>query len=357
MNLNTMLVSCLSLACVLALSSCEGNSGEEDGMLFLEADKTAITADGADAATFTVYYGNTDVTSEAVITCTTDGSVLEDAAFTTTVAGTYAFTASWDGNESTSVSVTAQPDGGTDEPSEPSAFVREVCVFYYTYQTCSFCPSGYRYLSLVIGNSYSGIAHILSVHASTGDDMFAFPYESEMSTDMEVQGYPDASMDMRPAIGLSADKSGVRPAIESSINDYPAHCGVAVGSVYDESEGTAEVTVDLYSELTDTYRLAVYIVEDGIVGSQTDSGITYDDYVHHYVARRLVSSSYKGDSLGTVEEDTETSRSYTVTVDPEWDLDNTTVYALAIDSDGYVNNMAVCPLKDGSVSYNYVEEQ
>ena len=38
-----------------------------------------------------------------------------------------------------------------------------------------------------------------------------------------------------------------------------------------------------------------------------------------------------------------------------FDLDNTSVYALAIDENGYVNNMAVCQFKDGDTPFNYVD--
>ena len=334
--------------------ACEGQSGDDTGEIFLDADKSSITADGNDAVTFTVFAGNTDVTADAVITCVNDGSVLEGPAFSTVTPGTYSFTASYGGRVSIPVSVTAE-QSGTDVPSEPSKFVREVCIMYFTYQTCSFCPSGYRYLDMTVDIYGRDILHILSLHSAQGGDIMAFPQEDEIAKDMKVQGYPSASVDMRQTLSLTNEQSLLDPAIEAAFGEYAAHCGVAVKSDYDESAGSAEITVELASELTSTYRLAVYVVENDIVASQTEGQVSRPDYVHHYVARRLLSSTYKGDNLGTVEKDASATRTYSVTPDQGWNLDNTSVYALAIDENGYVNNMAVCQFKDGDTPLNYVD--
>ena len=334
--------------------ACEGQSGEESGDIFLDADKSSITADGNDAVTFTVFAGNTDVTADVVITCVNDGSVLEGSSFSTVTTGTYSFTASYGDRVSIPVSVTAE-QGGTDVPLEPSKFVREVCIMYFTYQTCAFCPSGYRYLDMTVDIYGQDILHILSLHSAQGGDIMAFPQEDEIATDMKVQGYPSASVDMRQTLSLTNEQSLLDPAIEAAFGEYAAHCGVAVKSDYDEASGSAEITAKLYSEQTSVYRLAVYVVENNIVASQTEGQVTRPDYVHHHVARKLLSSTYKGDNLGTVEKDATHTSTYNVSADPEWNLDNTSVYALAIDEQGYVNNMAVCQFKNGETPFNYAD--
>ena len=334
--------------------ACEGQSGEETGDIFLDADKSSITADGNDAVTFTVFAGNTDVTADAVITCVNDGSVLEGSSFSTVTPGTYSFTASYGDRVSIPVSVTAE-QGGTDVPLEPSKFVREVCIMYFTYQTCAFCPSGYRYLDMTVDIYGQDILHILSLHSAQGGDIMAFPQEDEIATDMKVQGYPSASVDMRQTLSLTNEQSLLDPAIEAAFGEYAAHCGVAVKSDYDEASGSAEITAKLYSEQTSVYRLAVYVVENNIVASQTEGQVTRPDYVHHHVARKLLSSTYKGDNLGTVEKDATHTSTYNVSANPEWNLDNTSVYALAIDEQGYVNNMAVCQFKNGETPFNYAD--
>ena len=73
--------------------------------LTLSVDKNEIAANGTDAATFTVKYGETDVTSSAVIRM--NGTAITGNTFTASETGDYKFTAEHDGNTSNEVTVTA----------------------------------------------------------------------------------------------------------------------------------------------------------------------------------------------------------------------------------------------------------
>ena len=110
-----------AVAAGVVLFSCSGNSGEEDGQVILEADKTSIVGNGTDAVTFTVRYGSADVTSEAEIICENDGSVLDEPVFASAAAGPYSFKAIYQEMESASVPVTVIEDTQDvpDEPDEP----------------------------------------------------------------------------------------------------------------------------------------------------------------------------------------------------------------------------------------------
>ena len=163
-----------------------------------------------------------------------------------------------------------------------------------------------------------------------------------MSEAYGIQNYPYSLVDMRETSPLGDIGGSFRKAVNNSIDSYPALCGVAVASDFDETTGT---------------RVAVYIVEDNIVGTQNVNGRYTDDYVHHHVARQVVSSSWKGDALGEVPAGEETVKKYTVSASDGWDMDNVSVYALAIDYEGYVNNVAVCGFVDGNTDYPYLPEE
>ena len=75
--------------------------------LRLTVDVKSIKADGQDKATFTVTYGEEDVTSKSEITVSQTSEVLEDATFTTTEVGAYTFRAHYNGMTSPYVSVEA----------------------------------------------------------------------------------------------------------------------------------------------------------------------------------------------------------------------------------------------------------
>jgi hypothetical protein len=74
------------------------------------------------------------------------------------------------------------------------------------------------------------------------------------------------------------------------------------------------------------------------------------------VARKLVTSyGISGEKLGDnamIPAGEEAEASWTFDVDPAWNLQNTEIYALAIDSNGYVNNMNVCHIDGGDSGYD-----
>lgn len=75
--------------------------------LRLAVDVKSIKADGQEKATFTVTYGEEDVTAKSEIYVENTNEVLEDATFTTTEAGAYTFRARYNGITSPFVSVNA----------------------------------------------------------------------------------------------------------------------------------------------------------------------------------------------------------------------------------------------------------
>lgn len=348
--------------CILALSlgalACAGNPGDEPAAtLKLQPSTQTITANGSDAVTFTVFDGTTDVTADAAIRCTTNDTPLAGASFSTSSAGDYLFTARYAGRTSNEVKVTAK--AGNTPDIEPQ-FVRHICVMEFTGQWCANCPTGYNYMQFIIARNFKDTAHVIALHDNTsGEDEFAIDVQRHMCLDFAVPGYPAAVVDMRDLCPLTSDiDQTFKKSLERSQEAYPAHCGVAVKSVYDQTTQKATTTVRIFSEKTETYRVALWVVEDGLAGKQNISG-QYSDYTHNHVARLLVSSSpnnYKGENLGEIPANTEKSKTFEVAVDPAWNLEKTSVYALAIDAEGYVNNMSICKIAGGDTDYDRVTE-
>lgn len=341
---------------VVGIAACSGNTDDDVSVPVLKADKVSIAANGVETVSFTVTYGGEDVTSLSAIRCTSHtGIAVSGATFSTTTVGEYVFEAVYDNMTSAACKVSAVLSGAQ---TAPSRFVRKVCIMEFTGQWCTQCPTGYNYLWFVVSRNYPETAHIIALHDnSSGNDELAIPVQKELFSAFRLEGYPSAVIDLRDASPLTNDTDGsLKKAIEASLNDYPAHCGVAVASDYDEVSGKASVTVRLFPEVEGEYRMVLWVVENGIVGRQNEGGRYTDNYTHNHVARRLVSEQWKGDNLGSVAAGKEVSKTYDVVADNLWNLDNTSVFALAIDASGYVNNMAVCPFKNGNTDYEYVSE-
>ena len=87
-------------------------------------------------------------------------------------------------------------------------------------------------------------------------------------------------------------KSQIEEELQKELSNYPASCGVAVESVYNASDRTVKITGKLTSNVTNTYRCLIYLVEDGIKYFQTNGA---NDYTHNNVVRAVVSTSLNGD--------------------------------------------------------------
>ncbi len=349
----------MALAATTLFAGACGSDTEEptpqpaEKKLVLSADKTDVEV--GQNVIFTAKYGDEDVTSAAAIACAEDAT-FTGTLFTATAAGTYTFTASYDGKSSNTVKVTAKEA----EPVGPvPTFKRHLCIMEFTGTWCSFCPEGYKmiYRMLTLNNpEWEEFSHIIALHDS---DEYSEPLQSvqtDIFSTFSLGGYPAALIDLRDGVSLTSGNSSLlEAALMRSFDEYPAHCGAAVKSVYDEATGTAEITARVKSGETGNYRLAIFIIEEGIIGEQKDGGLNLDNYHHHHVARQMLSKSWKGDALGEIVAGKEVSKSYTLTVDTKWVVDETYVYALAIDANGQINNVAVCAMNGGDTDYDYAE--
>lgn len=342
---------CLCLLCAVA-AACSGNTDDSDApdssLLTLTPSVSTITADGSDAVVFTVFSGSEDVTSAATIRCVTDDSVLTGNRFTTETPGTYRFEAGYENRASAWVTVEAV------EPVSVGRFERKVCVMEFTGTWCSECPQGYTYLNWLITDYYSDRVYMMALHDNLqGNDPMGLDLTNEIFTAFNLAGFPSFVTDLREGGELNTSREKLRESFVRSFDEYPAHCGVAVSSVCEN--GRAVVTAKVFPETAGRYRVAVYVVENGIKYEQNDGG-TYRDYTHNHVVRYLASGAYRGDSLGDLTAGREVEKVYEFDLSDEWDLVNTSVYVLVTDDEGYVNNMNLCDISGGNADYNYVTE-
>lgn len=330
----------LSAAALLLMVGCAGTVDELP--VTMEADVQTIPADGVSKVKFTVFEGNADVTADAVIVDADTEQALKGATFSTTVPGEYSFYAELNGRKSQIVKVTA-------EEVVVSQFVRNICLMEFTDAQCTFCPDASRFIDRNILQKNPDV-HLMAFHEK---DKWASDQFPTLASKFKLTATPYAVVDMREGMSLETGaRDKVKEAITASSRQYPAHCAVAVSSVKD-AQGNASVEVKIHSEKSTEYSIAVYVVEDGLIGSQLDNGLEEKEYYHQFVTRKMISQTVYGDNLGRIQSSEEKSKTYTVAVDADWNLAKTYIYALAMDSNGYVNNMQVCLLDGGSAGYEY----
>lgn len=330
------------------LGSCHGQTDDEVEVQLVPS-QTTINADGEQSVSFQVLYGASDVTVESNIYLTSHPELgWSGNSFSTTEAGTYKFQAVYRDQPSQEVEITALAVEKVE-----SRFERHICVMDLTGTWCSFCPEGYRKLNYYVTRPYwKDVVHMLAIHDNTsGEDPMGLPLASTLLNDFKLVGFPSFITDLRDSGSLTDNVDDIEPSFERSEEQYPACSDVKIATSLSGTSLSVDVT--LFAEMAGEWRTTVFLVEDGIVAPQADGSMITEDYTHNHVARQLLSISWRGEGLGQLSAESEGSKSYTATLAEDWVAEKMYVMALAIDSDGYVNNVAVCPLGE-SVDYKYL---
>ena len=345
-RIDILLTLTSAILSAVILWSCSGNTDpeEEKRQLVLTADKTEVMADGEDQVTFTVMYGDEDVTSSATFSCSTGDAKVTNGVFRPSEGGEFIFTSGYDGATSNSMKITAS------EPVFESSFQRHVCVMEFTGTWCAQCPEGATTLNYLVSKAYKDKAFALAFHNA---DDYALPQEQALFKIFKWAGYPAYVTDMRDC-GLLTE-GGCGASIEKSLYDVPTYCAAAVECTFDTTSSSASVNARIFSEKTGEYRLAAYIVEDKVVGKQQmSSGEMQENYTHRHVVRKMLSADVRGDNMGKIASGKESKKTYTFSVSPDWNLDNLSVAVLAITEGGTVNNMAICAVNGGKMDYKKI---
>lgn len=348
------ILAALALPAVLLGTACSDSGDDSEATLKLRADKTALTADGADQARFTVTMDGADVTSAATIRCTTTGETLSGAAFTATQAGEYAFVATLDGEESNIVTLTA---------TAPTGPVRDhytrVLGMQFTSVGCVNCPA----LSVGIKDFEQKHPDELVTVALHGDLNIADPMKIDINKRYEekfnVGGYPTYVLNMRTDSPSPVTGDQIAEAVAAQREKAPAVTGIAVATTYDAASREAKIEVKIASSKTESFRYLIFLVEDGIAGIQYGYEGT-DTYIHNNVLRAVLSTNVYGDRLNNgaaLAAGSEAAVTRTRTLDKTWESDNVRVVVATLrtednDATWFCDNVATCKL-GGSVDYKY----
>ena len=353
------------MAVLPALFACSGTV-DADSLPILSADKTTLDISQGEKAVLTVKFNGQDVTAESEIFYSlvshNESKSLNGNVFIPEAEGEYVFIAKHAGMESSALGITVN----NTSPSVENKFDRHVCIVEFTGAWCINCPEGYSKMMGILSKptlaKYKENIHICAFHSDQmGEDALALDETEAVFNLFKGLSYPSFATDLRDSGLLTSEGiSFFRPSILASFNEYQAHCGVSVSSVLKESAATAEVTVRLASEYTSPYRVVVLVVEDNIKGYQKTEDYPEGDpnYNHSHVVRKVVTkfvNTFTGEKMtddGSIPSGSEAVKTWSVEIDSSWVLENTSIYALALDANGYVNNMNVCAIDGGDSGFD-----
>ncbi len=352
---------CLAL-CVALVWGCRGNEGGDEvpeGELRIFADKTTIVADGVDRITFTLMYGSQDVSAaeEVQLAWWKDGVENRgrwgEVSFATVEAGTYDFRAIYGSQTSSNevrIVVEEEPTTGAEKD-----YVQMFAGFQFTSVYCSGCPSLTQAIKAVQQRGLNLVP--MAFHRNMGPTMID-PMTFEMTKKEDYlyacgssgEALPFFCVNMVSSKTLTAvfdrtEGSEVEAVMDYVAERYPAECGVAIESRYDEARREVEVKAKLTTNRSGFYNYQIVLLEDGIA---------FDEEVCDNVVRALSSSSRYGHKWadgGVCRKCEEVEGVQTIKLNTLWNVANMRVVVLAIDNVGrVVVNCNVCRLGE-SVGY------
>lgn len=318
------------LAAAVVLFACE--KVEADAELRLVSDKDVIQANGEDAATFKVMYGNKDVTASATIyTDTHEEAQLVDFKFATTSTGDYRFYAdygslsTYDKNDADCFYVVkainvAVPETVEDPEPQNTSFVHRAFLTQYTGTGCGFCPLMIKVLrELMADKTIPEKAVLAAVHSyGAGDPAYiAAP---------KVANYPYLTVDLVQGFSSEQGADVLRGYVEQYIST-PAQAGISVSSKYYEQESVLVVKVAVKAAVDGIFNVGAWLLEDDIFGQQSDyKNVGDESYSLHENCVRIADSKYSstwfGHLLGEMNAGDVAEKTFVMKVKPDWKVEN-----------------------------------
>lgn len=307
-------------AAAVAMISCTGKENPDPaGSSGLEMKSSAyyIAAGGSDVAYLSVYYDGVEVTGSPDITVyieeNGETSVYESTEWSSAEECEVSFYAEWN-NETSEPIVIAAVSGIAEVPDDPqpdewSHFVKNTLMVQGTSVGCAYCPYVMDALDKFYGNDayseYAEQAVLAALHCNVNvadpmssrdilDVMAAFP--------TAFYGVPSLMFDLndKSYIGSNATPALIASYINRSIENDAA-TAIAASVTGTESDGTVSVTAKVKVGEAGSYRIAAWLLEDGIEYFQYNgTEIEMPSTVTHNNAVRAVScvSPAQGEYLG-----------------------------------------------------------
>jgi thiol-disulfide isomerase/thioredoxin len=229
---------------------------------------------------------------------------------------------------------------------------RKIIIEEFTGHTCTACPAAAIELQRLV-DVYGDQIIPVAIHA--GDQSFNEPRVlPDGSPATYINGVAAYTTDFRTADGntyaskfgitgnglpkgiISRQNGGVGTTPSQweseilAIKDIPQIADIEITTVYDSTSRvvTADIAINWLTNTVsgNNYRLQVYLIEDHITDWQLNAGVDIPDYDHRHVFRGAINATW-GEAINATAQATTTSKSYSYSLDTEWNQDNCEIVA------------------------------
>ena len=215
----------------------------------------------------------------------------------------------------------------------------------FTSTKCGYCPvmvETYRLAKEALGDSFVNI----NFYTTYNGGEYSYEGSETLADYYLVKGFPTGIIDGRFDLpNYSSNEYGSSVICEEAVKTvqyYPTATAIGLSSTL--SGRDLSVKVDVRAQFEEDYRLTVVLVENGIVGFQSDYNAgNHNDFVHNKVARMNL-TSITGDDFSVNAPGSVRTLTYQATIPSGYKIENMEVIAFvqrnfndrpAIQSDKY----------------------
>lgn len=360
------------LATVVACTGTPDQTGGEgeiiDGKINLIIDHQFIRANGEEAVNFTVLVQDAsgmfqNVTSDAQIYAEGNSTPLAEPKFTSESSGEWTFYALYGLEVSNEVNVKAVA-GIADIPADPAPestdFHHRIMLLQHTGTACPNCPGMMTILkNLAEDTAYADRYNHVASHSYSYDPSYPDAAHSadadELSRHLAVMFYPWLTYNLTEVTDY--ELSDIKARIDQ-LQKATADVGISLSA--SEADGAVYANVAIKAAKSGKYRMAVWLLEDGIFAKQAGKVASWQE-THNNALRAMVGETKTeriyGKSIGTIEAGKTYENLVAINeLDAEWVVSACEVMVLITAEDANGNydvvNTAVCKVGE-SYAYEY----
>lgn len=269
------------------------------------------------------------------------------------------------------LSCTEKPDAGQDVtgdavipklPADPKPsstdFSHSILLLQHTGTACPNCPQLIASLkTLAEDDAYAAKYHHVAAHSYNQSDP-AYSKAAENLSQAFCDGYyPELTFNLtKESTGTSLAVDVIKSHIDNLHQDA-ADAGIAASVL--QTGSSLGVNVQVKASKENKYRIAVWVLEDGIRARQ-DGALEDWMNTHGNAVRAMAGSTLNlriyGENVDALKKGETAEKSFTVNLEDGWDPESCKVLVLvnAATDDGRYNlaNCAICPIGE-SISYKY----
>lgn len=255
--------------------------------------------------------------------------------------------------------VSGLPALPADPQPENTSFRHRVMLLQHTGTYCPNCPRLMSSLKQVAEDkAYSERYHHVAAHSYNEEGDAAYSVAASNLSQAFCSGYyPELTFNLTTEnTGTSIDAPTIKSYIDRLHKEY-ADVGIAAAA--DISDGSLWVNVEIKVAQENLYRIAVWLLEDGIESEQQGASEDWQ-HIHNNAVRKMAGETLNlriyGVKLDRHQKGDKVSKGFKIDMQEDWNPEKCKVLVLVNAADGEgrydLANCAVCPV-GGTVTYDY----